>query len=158
MNETVLVIGASSFTGKHFCAYARQQGATVIEASLRSPFEPLFDAIESAPEYVVNFAAANVVAPSWEYPEAYMRVNVEMQIPIWDALRKQPIRKYVHVSTPEVYGNTRTRVYEDAPYNPSTPYAVSRVAAELMLKCYHKRYGFPVVFTRACNVYGPGRR
>lgn len=157
MSESVLVIGASSFTGKHFCAYAKERGATVIEASLRDS-SALLEHLRNHPDYVVNFAALNVVAPSWEYPEDYIHVNVELQLPIWDSICHRPPKKYVHISTPEVYGSTRGSVEESAPYNPSTPYAASRTAAELMLKCYHKERGAPVVFTRACNVYGPGQQ
>jgi dTDP-glucose 4,6-dehydratase len=149
----ILVIGASSFTGKHFCEYARKQGAEVLEGSLRQhayAIDPV--------KYVVNFAAANVVAPSWTYPDEYMHTNVIYQREVWDDVHTGMLEKYVHISTPEVYGNTTGFVREDAPYNPSTPYAVSRAAAEMMLKCYHKQYGFPVVFTRSCNVYGPGQQ
>ena len=147
-----LVIGASSFTGKHFCEYLRKRGEKVDEASLRQGY------LRSAP-YVVNFAAANVVAPSWIWSEEYMKVNVNRQLHFWNALRVwEDLVHYVHVSTPEVYGSTTGFITEDAPYNPSTPYAVSRAAAEMMLKCYHKQYGLPVIFTRACNVYGPGQQ
>jgi len=66
--------------------------------------------------------------------------------------------KYVHVTTPEVYGSTDGFIKEDTPFNPSTPYAVSRAASDMSLKTYFDAYGFPVVFTRAANVYGPGQQ
>jgi len=68
------------------------------------------------------------------------------------------IERYVHVTTPEVYGSTTGPVQEDAPFNPSTPYAVSRAAADMSLRSFHSAYGFPVVFTRAANVYGAGQQ
>ena len=68
------------------------------------------------------------------------------------------LKKYVHVTTPEVYGSTEGFVREDAAFNPSTPYAVSRAAADMSLRTYHAAYDFPVVFTRAANVYGPGQQ
>ena len=68
------------------------------------------------------------------------------------------MRCYVHVTTPEVYGSTDGFIREDAAFNPSTPYAVSRAAADMSLRAYHQAYGFPVVFTRAANVYGPGQQ
>ena len=49
-------------------------------------------------------------------------------------------------------------VKEDTPFNPSTPYAVSRVAGDMSLRTYFANYEFPVVFTRAANVYGPGQQ
>src|SRR5882672_5353443 len=132
----VIVVGASSFTGTHFCRYAREKGAEVVEANLRD----MSWMTESQGNYVVNFAAVNVVAPSWDEPEKYMWVNVGKVTELADGLLLYMPARYVHISTPEVYGSTDGWVKEDAPYNPSTPYAVSRAAAEMLLKCYHKQY------------------
>jgi len=150
-----LVIGASSFSGGHFCRYLESRGENVDTMSLRN-FE-LVDIVCMRYDHVVNFAALNVVAPSWQHPDRYMQVNCVEQIGLWMALAAHETR-YLHVSTPEVYGSTKGWIREDAPYNPSTPYAASRAAAEMMLKCYHKQYNLPVIFTRACNVYGPGQQ
>src|SRR5207247_10423791 len=68
------------------------------------------------------------------------------------------LKKYVHVSTPEVYGTCVGNVTESAPFNPSTPYAASRAACDLHLMTFFRNYHFPVVFTRAANVYGPGQQ
>jgi dTDP-glucose 4,6-dehydratase len=67
------------------------------------------------------------------------------------------LEKYVHVTTPEVYGSTDGWVAEDTPFNPSTPYAVSRAAGDMLFQIYLETFGLPVVFTRAANVYGPGQ-
>jgi len=79
---------------------------------------------------------------------------------VHDALRQRPfLRKYVHVTTPEVYGSTDEGwIREHNHFAPSTPYAVSRAACDLHLHSFHKAYGFPVVFTRAANVYGRGQQ
>lgn len=154
MNK-VIVVGASSFTGRHFCKCARREGAEVIEANLR--YMPWFP--QAKDNYVVNFAAVNMVAPSWQVPGHYMNINVNRITEMADGLIKYMPKKYVHVSTPEVYGSTGGGVVtEDNRFNPSTPYAVSRAAAEMMLQCYHRQYGLPVVFTRGANVYGPGQQ
>jgi len=68
------------------------------------------------------------------------------------------LKKYVHVSTPEVYGNCSGKITEASPFNPSTPYAASRASCDMHLVTFLKQYGFPVVFTRAANVYGPGQQ
>ena len=65
------------------------------------------------------------------------------------------IRKFLHISTPEVYGNISGTTKENTSYNPSTPYAISRSALDMHLMALNKNYNFPVVFTRAANVYGP---
>ena len=61
------------------------------------------------------------------------------------------------MTTPEVYGSTDGWISEDTPFNPSTPYAVSRSAGDALLKIYRETFGLPVVSTRAANVYGPGQ-
>ena len=68
------------------------------------------------------------------------------------------LKKYVHISTPEVYGSCEGYIKENNSYYPSTPYAVSRAAADMSLHTFFDSYQFPVVFTRAANVYGPGQQ
>lgn len=153
----LLVIGASSFTGSHFCDYARGKGADVHEASLRS-MKALAQELSEPQEYIVNFAALNVVAPSWTYPSDYLFTNVYTLTTIIDWLKDKPLDRFLQVSTPEVYGSTAGWIKESHPYNPSTPYAVTRAAAEMMLSVYAKEYGFPMTITRACNTYGPGQQ
>ena len=112
------------------------------------------------PTMVVNFAAQGMVAESWLNPTHWYRTNVLSQVALHDALRLKPfLKKYVHVTTPEVYGSTDGGwIREDSRFAPSTPYAVSRAACDLHLLSFYKAYGFPVVFTRAANVYGPGQQ
>jgi dTDP-glucose 4,6-dehydratase len=112
------------------------------------------------PSVVVNFAAQGMVAESWLNPTHWYQTNVVSQVALHDALRQCSfLEKYVHVTTPEVYGSTDEGwIRENVNFAPSTPYAVSRAACDLHLLSFHKAYGFPVVFTRAANVYGPGQQ
>jgi dTDP-glucose 4,6-dehydratase len=111
------------------------------------------------PDYVINFASQSMVAESWLYPEHWYQTNVIANVRLHERLRTLPfLKKYVHVSTPEVYGSCTGTVTESAPFNPSTPYAASRAACDLHLMTFFKNYRFPVVFTRAANVYGPGQQ
>ena len=110
-------------------------------------------------DYVVNFAAQGMVAQSWSSPEDWYQTNVVGQVKLHDSLRKFDfIKKYVHVTTPEVYGSTEGWIKENFNFNPSTPYAASRAACDLHLKTFYNAYNFPVTFTRAANVYGPGQQ
>ena len=68
------------------------------------------------------------------------------------------MKKYVHISTPEVYGSTDGWIKENHNFNPTTPYSVSRASCDQHLLSFFKAYKFPVVFTRAANVYGPGQQ
>ncbi|MBL9138298.1 MAG: GDP-mannose 4,6-dehydratase [Verrucomicrobiales bacterium] len=111
------------------------------------------------PDYVINFAAQSMVAESWLHPDHWYQTNVVANVRLHERLRKMDfIKRYVHVSTPEVYGSCSGNVTEEAPYNPSTPYAASRAACDLHLMTFFKNYKFPVVFTRAANVFGPGQQ
>lgn len=111
------------------------------------------------PDFVVNFAAQSMVAESWLHPDQWYQTNVVANVRLHEGLRQLPfIRKYVHVTTPEVYGSCTGNVTESAPFNPSTPYAASRAACDLHLLTFFKQYKFPVAFTRAANVYGPGQQ
>jgi len=186
MNEKILVIGSNSFSGAHFVHYALKQGTEVLGIS-RSPehnsvflpykeqqdsvfrfyqldlnhdLEQIMSTVrEFQPAYVVNFAAQSMVAESWQHPEHWFQTNVVAAIKLHDQLRRCDfLGKYVHVSTPEVYGSCQGLVKENTLYNPSTPYAVSRAAADMSLMSFYKAYNFPVAFTRAANVYGPGQQ
>ena len=109
--------------------------------------------------FVANFAAQSMVAESWLTPVHWYQTNVVANVRLHEELRKwDGLKKYLHVTTPEVYGSCSGVVKEDAPFNPSTPYAASRAASDLHLMTFYKRYNFPVVFTRAANVYGPGQQ
>lgn len=107
------------------------------------------------PQYMVNFAAQSEVAPSWEYPEQWFQTNTVALARLINHLRRRDYpRRYLHISSPEVYGTCVGTVREDAPLNPSTPYAASKAAADLLLLTYHKQFGFPLLMVRATNVYG----
>ena len=109
--------------------------------------------------HVVNFAAQSMVGQSWDHPDDWMRTNVVSTVRLHNLLRHHDgLERYVQVTTPEVYGSTDGWVREDHPYNPSTPYAVSRAAGDMSLKTYVDNFGFPAVSTRAANVYGPGQQ
>ncbi len=111
------------------------------------------------PDYVVNFSSQSMVAQSWENPEHWFQTNTLSTVLLHNRLRHcKFLKKYVHVSTPEVYGSCDGVVIENTNYQPSTPYAVSRAAADMSLMTFFTTHGFPVVFTRAANVYGPGQQ
>lgn len=109
-----------------------------------------------APHYVVNFAAQGEVRSSFDQPAAHFRTNALAMVELNEALRKLPsLRKYVQISTPEIYGSCTDAVTEAQPMNPSSPYAASKAAADMFTAVLHRTYGYPVVWVRATNVYGP---
>ena len=107
------------------------------------------------PDAIVNFAAQSEVAPSWEHPEHWFATNCVALARLVNHLRRRDyLKRYLHISSPEAYGTCVGMVREDAPMNPSTPYAASKAAADLLLRTYHKQFAFPLVTVRATNVYG----
>lgn len=184
--ERFFVIGSNSFSGASFIAAALRSGSEVVGIS-RSPeaaevFLPYkwaqhkgfqfrrlnlntdLDQIEAAvldfqPDYVVVFAAQGMVAQSWAFPDHWYRTNLLAMVELHERLRKMPfLKKVVHASTPEVYGSTTGRITEDAPFHPSTPYAVSKAACDMHLLALYRTYSYPVAFTRSANVCGPGQQ
>lgn len=187
LQETCLVIGSNSFSGASFVDYLLAHEYQVIGCS-RSPephaaflpykwttrpgkfrfyqydlnrdLEALMELFhDEKPAFVINFAAQSMVAESWKNPEHWFMTNVVSTVRFHDRLRQVDfLKKYVHITTPEVYGSTSGLINEDAPFNPSTPYAVSRAAADMSLRTFFTAFEFPVVFTRAANVFGPGQQ
>jgi len=168
LSQGLEVVGASRSLEPHraFLPYQwngagdRQGHFRFEQLDLNKDTDRIASLVESwRPDYVFNFAAQSMVAESWLYPEHWYQTNVLANVRLHDKLRQHNfIRKYVHVSTPEVYGSCSGLVTEDFRFNPSTPYAASRAACDLHLLTFFKQYKFPVVFTRAANVYGPGQQ
>lgn len=110
---------------------------------------------EFMPEYIVNFAAQSEVAPSWAHPEHWFQTNTVSLALLLNRLKDMKyLKRYVHISSPEVYGSCIGNVVETSPVNPSTPYAASKAAADMLLATYQKNFDFPLVTIRATNVYG----
>ncbi|MEW6419852.1 MAG: GDP-mannose 4,6-dehydratase [Nitrospirota bacterium] len=107
------------------------------------------------PDYVVNFAAQSEVGPSWKTPWEWFQTNAVALTKLVHHLNDcHYIKRYVHISSPEVYGTCVGVINEAAPLNPSTPYAVSKAAGDLLLFTYVKNFNFPLVMIRSTNVYG----
>ena len=110
---------------------------------------------EFRPDYIVNFSAQGMVAQSWENPGQWFQTNSMALMRLADKLKRESyLKRFVQISTPEVYGSCTGYIKEGAPLNPSTPYAASKASGDLSLIPFYKNYNFPVVFTRATNVYG----
>ena len=111
--------------------------------------------IPSRPNTWSIFAAQSEVAPSWEHPEQWFQTNVVSLAELTNALRDRDyLKRYVHISSPEVYGTCAGRITESASLNPSTPYAASKAAADLFLFTLVKNFQFPLITIRSTNVYG----
>ena len=117
--------------------------------------------------HVVHFAAQSHVTRSFEESLLYTRDNIVGTHTLLEAVRQyrnegNGFKKFVHVSTDEVYGDSELgdgaeHFTEQSVLCPTNPYAATKAGAELMARAYRESFGVPVVVTRGNNVYGPGQ-
>ena len=183
----ILVLASNSFSGSSFIDHLLTAGHKVIGVSRSVEISPVFSLYKNNKniknftfkqvdlnrdlniiteivsknqvEFIFNFVAQSMVAQSWDAPEHWYQTNVVSFSRLGNLLIKEKsIKKFVHFTTPEVYGSTSGWLKESFNFAPSTPYAISRAAGDWHLKALFENYGFPVIFTRAANVYGPGQQ
>ncbi|AWI13845.1 MAG: dTDP-glucose 4,6-dehydratase [Caldibacillus thermoamylovorans] len=108
-------------------------------------------------DYVINFAAESHVDRSITDPGIFVRTNVQGTQVLLDAAKNIGVKKYLQVSTDEVYGTLGETGYftEETPLAPNSPYSASKAGADLLVRAYHETYGMPVNITRCSNNYGP---
>lgn len=108
-------------------------------------------------EAVVNFAAETHVDRSIADASPFVRTNVLGTQSLLDAARLYGIRRFVHVSTDEVYGTLGPdgKFSEQTPLAPNSPYSASKAGADMLVRAAHETYGLDTVITRCSNNYGP---
>ena len=183
MNK-ILILGSNSFAGSHLVNDSLDKNFKVVGISrsknLYNPLQPYFKnkninnfkfykldlnkdlysiialIKKFKPEYIVDFAGQGMIAPSFDFPEHWYQTNVLSKIKLYNSLaRFNFIKKYIKISTPEVYGSTRKKISENDYYNPTTPYAASHAAIDTYLRILNLNYDFPSIITRFSNFYGP---
>ena len=113
--------------------------------------------IDDGVDAIVNFAAESHVDRSIEDASIFLKTNVLGTQVLLEAGRRKGIKRFIQVSTDEVYGSLGPEgsFTEDSPLKPNSPYAASKTAADLLVRAYHKTFGFPGIITRCSNNYGP---
>ena len=182
---TILVTGGMGFIGSNFIRHilsahppvrvvnldkltyaGNPQNLTDLAGELRYVFvrgdicdeKVVGDVLESQrAEIVVHFAAESHVDRSIQQADDFIRTNVQGTRVLLDAARKFPVRRFLHVSTDEVYGSLPASgaFREDSPLLPSSPYAASKAGGDVLARAYAVTYGLPVIIARTCNNYGP---
>jgi dTDP-glucose 4,6-dehydratase len=106
---------------------------------------------------IVHFAAESHVDRSIYEPAASIETNVKGTFVLLEVARKLNIRRFVHVSTDEVYGDLPAGAFakENSPLQPSSPYSASKAGSDLLVRSYVRTYNFPALITRSSNNYGP---
>jgi dTDP-glucose 4,6-dehydratase len=178
-----VVIGSNCFTGSHIVDALVQNPENSVIGISRSPeykdfflpykkrslenfsfqqidvvhqFPKLHKLLEEVkPEIVINVAALSEVALSNERPVEYFETNTTAVVKLCNYLRTCGyLERYVHISSAEMFGPCPEPLKEDDPFRPSTPYAVSKAAADMYLNTLQKNFNFPATLIRSTNVYG----
>lgn len=182
--KKVLVTGGAGFIGSNFIRYALKTFpdwfiVNLDKLTYAGNLENLQD-VEEHPRYrfvrgdiadrelisvlfqeekfdvVINFAAETHVDRSILDPSPFLNTNVIGTQILLEAARAYGVKRFVQISTDEVYGSIpEGRFTETSPVQPSSPYAASKAAADLLCLAYYKTYGLPVIITRSSNNYGP---
>jgi dTDP-glucose 4,6-dehydratase len=110
------------------------------------------------PDGIVNFAAETHVDRSLLNSAPFVRTNIEGVRVLLEVATQYRIKRFLQVSTDEVYGSLapdEPAFSEESPLNPNSPYAASKAAADLLVRAYQRSYGLPTLITRCGNNYGP---
>jgi len=172
--RNILVTGGAGFIGSHITELLCDKGYTVIVVDdLRFGYESFVDkrakffriaiqdseAIEKILEgvdVVMHLAASSIISFSYMRPLEYFENNLVNGIKLLEAMRKRRVKKIIYSSTSSVYGEPKkTPIKEDAPENPFSPYAASKLAFEQALISYYYSFGIESVSLRYYNAYGP---
>jgi dTDP-glucose 4,6-dehydratase len=104
---------------------------------------------------VVNFAAETHVDRSISGPQDFISTDVLGTHTLLEAVRELGVKRYLQISTDEVYGSTETGSFtEESDLAPSSPYSASKAGGDLQVLAYYRTYGTPVLITRSSNNYG----
>ena len=182
----ILVTGGSGFIGSHFIEEFLKQNDVIKLYNLDSntyaanknlPFEKDFryqkltmdiaaanfvsykNYFESLNlDYIVHFAAESHVDNSITGPRKFVDTNIIGTFNLLEVFKQINIKKFIHVSTDEVFGSLSYKEREfniDSPYRPNSPYAASKAASDLLVRSYVKTYNFPAIITNCSNNFGP---
>jgi len=108
-------------------------------------------------EGIINFAAESHVDRSIEDPGIFVETNIKGTQILLEVAKKHGIKRYLQVSTDEVYGSLGATGYftENTPLAPNSPYSASKTGADLLVRAYYETFGLNAVITRCSNNYGP---
>ena len=120
--------------------------------------EGLVSKLTSRVDAVVNFAAESHVDRSISNPASFIETNIKGTQTLLDAAKKLGDKRYVQISTDEVYGTISEGSWtEEFPLLPNSPYSASKASADLITRSYFRTFGLNASITRCSNNYGPNQ-
>ncbi|MFZ5365129.1 MAG: dTDP-glucose 4,6-dehydratase [Patescibacteria group bacterium] len=118
----------------------------------------LLDLLLKDVDVIVHFAAESHVDKSILGAEEFVRTNVLGTYTLLEAAKNNKVKRFHHVSTDEVFGSltldSKNKFFEDTPYNPRSPYASSKAAADHLARAYYETYRLPATISNCSNNYG----
>lgn len=118
-------------------------------------FDSVYDAMKDV-DVVFHLAALIGIPYSYISPLAYIKTNTEGTYNVLESGRKLNLKRIIITSTSEIYGTAQyVPIDEKHPYNPQSPYAASKAAADHLALSYYRSFGTPVTIIRPFNTYGP---
>lgn len=158
--DKILVLDALTYAGnldnlepvKDHPGFSFLQGNICSEKDVRKAFA-------EKPEAVFHFAAESHVDRSIESSQVFYQTNILGTALLLELSRAHGIKRFLHVSTDEVYGSLSLEspelFTEKSPLDPTSPYAASKAASDLLVLAEHKTFGTDCVITRCSNNFGP---
>jgi GDP-4-dehydro-6-deoxy-D-mannose reductase len=140
-------------------AMADPHAANLLQGDMADPYQmmTLIEAVK--PHRIFHLAAQSFVPTSWSAPAETFHINTVGQIHLFEAVRAAGVDPLIQIAgSSEEYGLVypdEVPMTESNPFRPLSPYAVSKVAQELLAHQYHQSYGFKTVVTRGFNHTGP---
>lgn len=105
-------------------------------------------------DYIIHNGAESHVPRSLANPERFLESNVFGTLNLLEAARILNPKKYIYVSTDEVFGSRDDAASEDARLNPTNPYSACKASGEMLTYSYFRSFGIPAVITRCANMFG----
>ncbi|WP_189050347.1 dTDP-glucose 4,6-dehydratase [Micromonospora sonchi] len=125
-----------------------------VHGDIRQP--DLIDEVVPGHDVIVHFAAESHVDRSIAGATPFVTTNVLGTQTLLDAALRHGVRRFVHISTDEVYGSIAEGSWtEQWPLAPNSPYSASKAGSDLLALAFHRTHGLDVVVTRCSNNYGP---
>ncbi|KAI1754658.1 hypothetical protein F4782DRAFT_528575 [Xylaria castorea] len=116
--------------------------------------------LQHSVDVIVHFAAHSHVDLSFDSVNKFCETNITGTVILLEAAREHGIKRFIHVSTDEVYGEVLsggTDHHETAPLHPTNPYSRSKAAADMIVCAFSKSFNLPVIIVRSNNFYGPNQ-
>jgi len=156
MGQNITVVDKLSYSGdlKRLKEVAGQYTFYKTDLAQKHKLEAIIK--KERPNTIVHFAAETHVDRSIQDNEPFIHTNITGTQNLIESARKYKVQKFCHISTDEVYGESRKgRFFEHAALKPQNPYAATKAAAELLVRAFVHTFQFPAIIIRPANNYGP---